>query len=311
MQIDLRGEQLGRRTKVDYGFVGDTEGDAARSSAKAGAQTTTTNTSSSARTLSESAKRLGRARDRRIGHRNRSILNTWSRVIDELAADDAIFSCDVGTPTIWAARYLTMNGKRRLLGSFNHGSMANALPQAIGAQDRSSRPTSYVHVRRWRPRHAHGRSAFASTVAGCRSKSSSSENDRLAFVELEMKAAGIRRVRNRSAESGFCKNGRRRRGAGTDGGNTRQDVRPMIAQALEHDGPGVSRGHRPSAGTLHASDDKSRANKRLQPLHAQGSSQRPGGRNCRSGKDQSLPLARSAGAQSRRCGRVVFVEERL
>ena len=44
------------------------------------------------------------------------------------------FSCDVGTPTIWAARYLTMNGKRRLLGSFNHGSMANALPQAIGAQ---------------------------------------------------------------------------------------------------------------------------------------------------------------------------------
>jgi pyruvate dehydrogenase (quinone) len=56
------------------------------------------------------------------------------RVIDELAAKDAVFSCDVGTPTIWAARYLTMNGTRRLLGSFNHGSMANALPQAIGAQ---------------------------------------------------------------------------------------------------------------------------------------------------------------------------------
>jgi thiamine pyrophosphate-dependent acetolactate synthase large subunit-like protein len=48
-------------------------------------------------------------------------------VIDELAADDAIFSCDVGTPTIWAARYLTMNGRRRLLGSFNHGSMVNLL----------------------------------------------------------------------------------------------------------------------------------------------------------------------------------------
>ncbi len=56
------------------------------------------------------------------------------RVLDELAAEDAVFSCDVGTPTIWAARYLTMNGKRRLLGSFNHGSMANALPQCIGAQ---------------------------------------------------------------------------------------------------------------------------------------------------------------------------------
>jgi len=55
-------------------------------------------------------------------------------VIDRLAADDAIFTADVGTPTVWAARYLTMNGKRRLLGSFNHGSMANAMPQAIGAQ---------------------------------------------------------------------------------------------------------------------------------------------------------------------------------
>src|SRR5438445_11414192 len=57
-----------------------------------------------------------------------------TRLINELAAADAIFTCDVGTPTAWAARYLQMNGKRRLLGSFNHGSMANALLQAIGAQ---------------------------------------------------------------------------------------------------------------------------------------------------------------------------------
>ena len=45
-----------------------------------------------------------------------------------------MFTCDVGTPVIWAARYLQMNGKRRLIGSFNHGSMANAMAQAIGAQ---------------------------------------------------------------------------------------------------------------------------------------------------------------------------------
>ena len=45
-----------------------------------------------------------------------------------------MFTCDVGTPTVWAARYLKMNGKRRLIGSFNHGSMANAMPHAIGAQ---------------------------------------------------------------------------------------------------------------------------------------------------------------------------------
>ncbi|MDO4637936.1 MAG: ubiquinone-dependent pyruvate dehydrogenase [Lautropia sp.] len=57
-----------------------------------------------------------------------------TRLISELASDDAIFSADVGTPTVWAARYLKMNGRRRLLGSFNHGSMANAMLQALGAQ---------------------------------------------------------------------------------------------------------------------------------------------------------------------------------
>ena len=57
-----------------------------------------------------------------------------AKQISHYADDDAIFTCDVGTPTVWACRYLQMNGKRRLLGSFNHGSMANAMPQAIGAQ---------------------------------------------------------------------------------------------------------------------------------------------------------------------------------
>jgi len=57
-----------------------------------------------------------------------------ARQISHYASEDAIFTCDVGTPTVWAARYLEMNGKRRLLGSFSHGSMANAMPQALGAQ---------------------------------------------------------------------------------------------------------------------------------------------------------------------------------
>ena len=54
--------------------------------------------------------------------------------LSTFASDDAVFTCDVGTPTVWAARYLKMNGRRRLIGSFNHGSMANAMPQALGAQ---------------------------------------------------------------------------------------------------------------------------------------------------------------------------------
>ena len=71
-----------------------------------------------------------------VGHPGRKRMHPQyvAKIANEIAADDAIFCCDVGTPTVWAARYLTMNGKRRLLGSFNHGSMANAMPQAIGAQ---------------------------------------------------------------------------------------------------------------------------------------------------------------------------------
>src|SRR6202165_2756246 len=56
------------------------------------------------------------------------------KAIPAKAAADAIFTGDVGLPTVWAARYLAMNGKRRLMGSFWHGSMANAMPHAIGAQ---------------------------------------------------------------------------------------------------------------------------------------------------------------------------------
>ncbi|MCK9247607.1 MAG: pyruvate dehydrogenase [Solirubrobacteraceae bacterium] len=54
--------------------------------------------------------------------------------LDDLAADDAIFTVDTGMNNVWAARYLTPNGRRRVIGSFLHGTMANALPHAIGAQ---------------------------------------------------------------------------------------------------------------------------------------------------------------------------------
>ena len=54
-------------------------------------------------------------------------------VLDDLAAEDAIFTVDTGMNNVWAARYLTPNGRRRVLGSFLHGTMANALPHAVGA----------------------------------------------------------------------------------------------------------------------------------------------------------------------------------
>ncbi len=79
-----------------------------------------------------------------------------TRLVSELATEDAIFTADVGTPTVWAARYLKMNGKRRLIGSFNHGSMANAMLQAIGAQGGRPRQTGRFALGRWRLCHDDG-----------------------------------------------------------------------------------------------------------------------------------------------------------
>src|ERR1700730_14862539 len=126
VQIDIRGEQLGRRTKVEYGFVGDT-----KTTVRALLPKLSQNDND--KHLKASLEHYKKARK---GLDDLAVPGSWERIhpqyvvrtLDEFAADDAIFSCDVGTPTIWAARYLTMNGRRRLLGSFNHGSMANALP---------------------------------------------------------------------------------------------------------------------------------------------------------------------------------------
>jgi pyruvate dehydrogenase (quinone) len=159
------------------------------------------------------------------------------RVLDELAAADAIFSCDVGTPTVWAARYLTMNGKRRLLGSFNHGSMANAMPQAIGAQ--VSQPGRQVIS-------LSGDGGFAMLLGDLLSlrqlqipvKIIVFKNDSLAFVELEMKAAGILDFGTDLKNPNFAKMAE---AAGVLGltAETPDQVRPMIAQALKYDGPAL------------------------------------------------------------------------
>jgi pyruvate dehydrogenase (quinone) len=110
--------------------------------------------------------------------------------IDAAAADDAVFIPDVGTPTLWAARYLTMNGRRRLIGSFIHGSMANALPHAIGAQ--AAAPGRQVIA-------LSGDGGIAMLLGELLTlrqhrlpvKVVIYNNSSLAFVELEMKANGI------------------------------------------------------------------------------------------------------------------------
>jgi pyruvate dehydrogenase (quinone) len=133
IQVDLRGEQIGRRTAVDLGLVGSVQ-DTLRELLPLLQQ------KADGAPLEEAQAHYKKARagldDLATGKPGKTPIHPQyvTAVLDRLASEDAIFTCDVGTPTVWAARYLTMNGKRRLLGSFNHGSMANALPQAIGAQ---------------------------------------------------------------------------------------------------------------------------------------------------------------------------------
>ena len=155
LQIDVRGEQIGRRTKVDQALVGD-----AKTTIAALLPRLVENQSDEHLRRSVDHYRKARAQLDELateGAGKKPIHPQYvARVVDQLASKDAIFSCDVGTPTIWAARYLTMNGTRRLLGSFNHGSMANALPQAIGAQVELPRPSGDLLLRRRRTGDADG-----------------------------------------------------------------------------------------------------------------------------------------------------------
>jgi pyruvate dehydrogenase (quinone) len=132
-QVDIRAEQIGRRAPVDLGIVGDV-GPTLKALLplleenhdRAHLDQATEHYRKTRKALDELA--IGTPGKRPI--RPQQV----AKAISDHASQDAIFTCDVGLPTVWAARYLAMNGKRRLIGSFWHGSMANAMAQTIGAQ---------------------------------------------------------------------------------------------------------------------------------------------------------------------------------
>jgi len=236
VQIDIRGEQIGRRTKVDLGLVGDVKPTLAALSPQLRTTSDEAHLSSSLKHYAEARKGLD---DLATGEPGQKLIHPQyvAKILDELAAEDAVFTCDVGTPTIWAARYLHMNGKRRLLGSFTHGSMANALPQAVGAQ--VSHPGRQVIS-------LSGDGGLAMLMGDLLSlrqlhlpvKTIVFNNSSLAFVELEMKAAGILDFGTDLHNPNFAKMAD---AAGILGlrAETPDQVRPMIEQALSHDGPAL------------------------------------------------------------------------
>jgi pyruvate dehydrogenase (quinone) len=189
VQVDVRADQIGRRVPVDVALVGSVKD-------TIDALLPLLAVKSDSEHLDRMTAHYRRARaglDRLATGAGKSTPlhpQFVAATIDRLAADDAIFLADVGNPTIWAARYLHMNGKRRLLGSFNHGSMANALPQGIGAQ--ASQPGRQVVT-------LSGDGGLAMLLGELITlrqmhlpvKLVVFNNGALSFVELEMKAAGI------------------------------------------------------------------------------------------------------------------------
>src|SRR6266404_6493900 len=133
VQIDIRGEKLGNRAPLTMGLVGDVKNTIAALLPRLREKSDRTFLDKALRHYETVRKELDELATGRAGH-TPIHPQYLTRMLSDAASEDAIFTCDVGTPSIWAARYLRMTGKRRLLGSFNHGSMANAMPQAIGAQ---------------------------------------------------------------------------------------------------------------------------------------------------------------------------------
>lgn len=132
-QIDIRPEHLGRRSRLDLGLVGDISETLHVLMPKLNGGRNGQHLERSLRDYAESRKKLDRHVDNL--HAHRPIHPDYlAAAISEFAADNAVFTADTGMCSVWGARYLRMKKGRSLLASFNHGSMANALPQAIGAQ---------------------------------------------------------------------------------------------------------------------------------------------------------------------------------
>jgi pyruvate dehydrogenase (quinone) len=236
IQVDLRGDQIGRRAPVELGLIGSVKDTLI-------ALTPLLADGKDPSFLDKCQAHYKTARkeldDLAVGEPGRTPIHPQfvAKVVDELASDDAVFTCDVGTPTIWAARYLSFNGKRRLVGSFNHGSMANALPHAIGAQ------TAYPGRQVISLSGDGGLAMMLGDLLTLKQlnlpvKLIVFNNGALAFVELEMKAAGFVDHGTDLINPNFAKL--------AEAANIRgmriekpEDLRPGLVEAFAHEGPVV------------------------------------------------------------------------
>jgi pyruvate dehydrogenase (quinone) len=236
IQVDNRGDQIGRRTPVDLGLIGNVKDTLEVLTPLIQSKTDRSYLDLCLGHYKDARKSLD---DLAVGETGRTPIHPQyvAKMLDELAAEDAVFTCDVGTPTVWAARYLHMNGKRRLLGSFSHGSMANALPQAIGVQ--ASNPGRQVIT-------LSGDGGLAMLLGDLLTlrqlklpvKVVVFNNSSLGFVELEMKAAGLVDYGTDLVNPNFAKLAESADILGVRVEKP-EELRPALTKALGHDGPAL------------------------------------------------------------------------
>ncbi|MFI5620448.1 pyruvate dehydrogenase [Streptomyces sp. NPDC051567] len=134
VQVDIRPERLGRRSQLELGVWGDVRETLRALNTRVRAKTDRRFLDRMLKKHADTLEGVVKAYTRKVDKHTPIHPEYVAAVLDELADEDAVFTVDTGMCNVWAARYLSPNGKRRIIGSFSHGSMANALPQAIGAQ---------------------------------------------------------------------------------------------------------------------------------------------------------------------------------
>ncbi|MBA1204216.1 ubiquinone-dependent pyruvate dehydrogenase [Pseudomonas capeferrum] len=233
-QVDLQPEALGNRCSLAMGLIGDVKHTLRQLLPRLRERSDTAHLDKALADYDSTRKSLDKLAE--SGPNSSSIHPQYvSRLVSELADEDAVFTCDVGTPTAWAARYLKMNGKRRLIGSFNHGSMANAMLQAIGAQ--ASHPGRQVVS-------LSGDGGFGMMMGDFLTLGQANlpvkvivlNNGTLGFVEMEMKAGGFVDVGCDLKNPNFAAFAE---SMGIKGIRVEkpQDLKAALAAAFAHEGP--------------------------------------------------------------------------
>jgi pyruvate dehydrogenase (quinone) len=233
-QVDIRPEHLGRRAAVDLGLVGDVRATLEALLPHLDQKRDDTHLTQARRHYAKARRQLDELAS---GTPGKHLIHPQqvAKAISTQASDDAVFTCDVGLPTVWAARYLAMNGRRRLVGSFSHGSMANAMAQAIGAQ--AAYPGRQVVS-------MSGDGGFAMLMGDVISLAQLKlpvkvivfNNGSLGFVELEQKSTGFLDFGTELQNPNFAAMAE---AIGIRGVRLEDpgDVEGGIADALAHDGP--------------------------------------------------------------------------